>query len=151
MYSSDVYPCSRVSCDKEYKNKGDLTRHESSHDSTDFQCPDCDYCQGIVIPRSHLYAWAPIRPLPLGVTLSTKPDLGKPAIRVLATAPLRRLALSVLFTIVITSYQTTCTVSKRSSIKGTHQCKPTWSTLSHYDNYHHKDRRNSSYQTQQNI
>ena len=47
---------------------------------------------------------------------------GQPAIQVLATAPLRRLALSVLFTIVITSYQTTCTVSKRSSIKGTRQC-----------------------------
>ena len=50
---------------------------------------------------------------------------GQPAIRALATAPLRRLALSVLFTIVTTSYQTTCTVSERSSIKDTCQCKPT--------------------------
>ena len=40
-------------------------------------------------------------------------------------APLRRLALSVLFTITTTSYQTTCTVSERTSIKGTCQCKPT--------------------------
>ena len=43
---------------------------------------------------------------------------GKPAIQALATAPLRRLALSMLYTIVTTSYQTTCTVSERSSIKG---------------------------------
>ena len=50
---------------------------------------------------------------------------GQPAIWSLATAPLRRLALSVLFTITSTSYQTTCTVSERSSIKGTCQCKPT--------------------------
>ena len=49
----------------------------------------------------------------------------QPAIRALATAPLRRLSLNVLFTIVNTSYQTTCTVSKRSSIKGTGQSKPT--------------------------
>ena len=39
---------------------------------------------------------------------------GQPAIRALATAPLRRLALSVLFTIVTNSYQTTCTVSERT-------------------------------------
>ena len=50
---------------------------------------------------------------------------GQPAIRVLAMAPLRRLALSMLFTIMTTSNQTTCTVSKRSSMKGTRQCKPT--------------------------
>ena len=43
----------------------------------------------------------------------------------IAMAPLRRLALSVPFTIATTSYQTTCTVSERSSIKGTRQCKPT--------------------------
>ena len=35
----------------------------------------------------------------------------------------------MLFTIVTTSYQTTCTVSERSSIKGTHQCKPTCSSF----------------------
>ena len=58
---------------------------------------------------------------------------GQPAIRALATAPLRRLALSVLLIIATTSYQTTCTVSERSSIKGTHQCKPTWSSFSHYN------------------
>ena len=50
---------------------------------------------------------------------------GQPAIRALPRSPLRRLALSVLFTIVTNSYQTTCTVSERSSIKGTRQCKPT--------------------------
>ena len=66
------------------------------------------------------------RPLPLGVTLSTKPQ---PAIQAtchlgIATAPLRRLALSMPFTIATTSYQTTCTVSERTSIKGTRQCKP---------------------------
>ena len=43
MHSGDVYQCSRVGCDKEYKSKADLTRHEKSHDSTDVQCPDCDY------------------------------------------------------------------------------------------------------------
>ena len=42
--------------------------------------------------------------------------------------PLRRLTLSMLNTSWSTSYQTTCTVSKRSSIKGTCQCKPTWSS-----------------------
>ena len=49
----------------------------------------------------------------------------QPAIQALPRSVLRRLALSVLFTIATTSYQTTCTVSERSSIKGTHQCKPT--------------------------
>ena len=43
------------------------------------------------------------------------------AIRALPQAPLRRLALSVLFTIATTSYQTTCTVSERTPIKGTRQ------------------------------
>ena len=63
--------------------------------------------------------------------------LGSPSrIRALATAPLRRLALSVLFTIATTSYQTTCTVSERSSIKGTCQCKPTRSSFSHYNKGH---------------
>ena len=42
--------------------------------------------------------------------------------------PLRGLTLSMLFTSRSTSYQTTCTVSERSSIKGTHQCKPTSSS-----------------------
>ena len=45
---------------------------------------------------------------------------GQPAIRALATAPLRRLALSVLFTIVTNSYQTTCTVTKRTFNKRQH-------------------------------
>ena len=44
----------------------------------------------------------------------------QPAIRALATAPLRRLALSVLFTIMTNSYQTTCTVSKRTFNKRQH-------------------------------
>ena len=52
---------------------------------------------------------------------------GQPAIWTLATAPLRRLALSVLFTIMTTSYQTTCTVSERSSINGI----MTWWQLRH--------------------
>ena len=41
----------------------------------------------------------------------------------------RQLAIRALprspFTITATSYQTTCTVSERTSINGTHQCKPT--------------------------
>ena len=45
---------------------------------------------------------------------------GQPAIRALATAPLRRLALSVLFTIATNSYQTTCTVSERTFNKRQH-------------------------------
>ena len=43
-------------------------------------------------------------------------------------SPLRRLDLGMLFTSRSTSYQTTCTVSERSSIKGTCQCKPTLSS-----------------------
>ena len=53
---------------------------------------------------------------------------GQPAIQALPQSPLRRLALSMLFTIMTTSYQTTCTVSERTSIKGTLQCKPTRSS-----------------------
>ena len=45
---------------------------------------------------------------------------GLPAIQALATAPLRRLALSVLFTIATNSYQTTCTVSERTFNKRQH-------------------------------
>ena len=45
---------------------------------------------------------------------------GQPAIWALATAPLRRLALRVLFTIVTNSYQTTCTISKRTFNKRQH-------------------------------
>ena len=45
---------------------------------------------------------------------------GQPAIRALATAPLRRLALSMLFTIATNSYQTTCTVSERTFNKRQH-------------------------------
>ena len=52
----------------------------------------------------------------------------QPAIQALLWSSLRRLALSMLFTSQSTSYQTTCTVSERSSIKGTHQCKPTQSS-----------------------
>ena len=44
----------------------------------------------------------------------------QPAIRALATAPLRRLALSVLLTILTNSYQTTCTVSERTFNKRQH-------------------------------
>ena len=46
----------------------------------------------------------------------------QPAIWALPRFPLRRLALSVLVTIATTSYQITCTVSERTSIKGTCQC-----------------------------
>ena len=45
---------------------------------------------------------------------------GQPAIQALAMAPLRRLTLSVLFTIVTNSYQTTCTVSQRTFNKRQH-------------------------------
>ena len=45
---------------------------------------------------------------------------GQPAIRALATAPLGRLTLSVLFTIATNSYQTTCTVSERTFHKRQH-------------------------------
>ena len=44
----------------------------------------------------------------------------QPAIPALATAPLRRLTLSVLFTIVTNSYQTTCTISERTFNKRQH-------------------------------
>ena len=61
---------------------------------------------------------------------------GQPATRALAMAPLRRLALSVLFTIMTNSYQTTCTVSERTFNKrqranarhGVH-----FSPFTHYD------------------
>ena len=52
----------------------------------------------------------------------------QPAIWPLLQSPLRRLALSVLFTSWSTTYQNTCTVSERSSIKCTCQCKPTRSS-----------------------
>ena len=52
----------------------------------------------------------------------------QPAIRALPWSPSRRLTLSVHFTWWSTTYQTTCTVCERSSIKGTHQCKPTRSS-----------------------
>ena len=53
----------------------------------------------------------------------------QPAILALPWSPLRGLTLSMLLTWSTTSYQTTCTVSERSSIKGTCQCKPTWSSF----------------------
>ena len=62
---------------------------------------------------------------------------GQPAIRVLATAPLRRLALSVLFTIATNSYQTTCTVSERTFNKRQHanaRYGVDFSLFMHYDN-----------------
>ena len=69
-------------------------------------------CRGIAIPRSNEYAWAPIRQRPLGVSARRHPGTGH--------NPLRRLALSVLFTIATTSYQTTCTVSERTFNKRQH-------------------------------
>ena len=64
---------------------------------------------------------------------------GQPAIRALATAPLRRLALSVLFTIVTNSYQTTCTVSERTFNKRQHANAihgVDFSFFTHYDSGH---------------
>ena len=61
---------------------------------------------------------------------------GQPAIRALATAPLRRLALSVLFTIVTNSYQTTCTISERTFNKRQHanaRHGVDFSLFTHYD------------------
>ena len=61
---------------------------------------------------------------------------GQPAIRALATAPLRRLALSVLFTIATNSYQTTCTVSERTFNKRQHanaRHGVDFSLFTHYD------------------
>ena len=61
---------------------------------------------------------------------------GHPAIQALAMAPLRRLALSVLFTIVTNSYQTTCAVSKRTFNKRQHanaRHGVDFSLLTHYD------------------
>ena len=62
---------------------------------------------------------------------------GQPAIQALATAPLRRPALSVLFTIVTNSYQTTCTVSERTFNKRQHanaRHGVDFSLFTHYDN-----------------
>ena len=54
-------------------------------------------------------------------------------------ATLRRLALSVLFTIATTSYQTTCTVSERTFNKRQHAnaryAVESHSSITHYDNY----------------
>ena len=61
---------------------------------------------------------------------------GQPAIRALATAPLRRLALSMLFTITTNSYQTTCTVSERTFNKRQHanaRHRVDFSLFTHYD------------------
>ena len=63
---------------------------------------------------------------------------GQPAIQALATAPLRRLALSVLFTIVTNSYQTTCTISKRTFNKRQHanaRHGVDFSLFTHYDTW----------------
>ena len=53
----------------------------------------------------------------------------QPAIWALPQSPSRGLVISVHLTWSTTSCQTTCTVSERSSIKGTCQCKPTWSSF----------------------
>ena len=60
----------------------------------------------------------------------------QPAIWALAMAPLRRLALRVLFTIATNSYQTTCTVSERTFNKRQHtnaRHGVDFSFLMHYD------------------
>ena len=57
-------------------------------------------------------------------------------IRAVATATLRRLALSVLFTIATNSYQTTCTVSERTFNKRQHanaRYRVGLSLFTHYD------------------
>ena len=64
---------------------------------------------------------------------------GQPAIWALARAPLRRLALSVLFTIATNSYQTTCTVSERTFNKRQHtnaRYGVDFPIITHYDTYH---------------
>ena len=61
---------------------------------------------------------------------------GQPAIRALAMAPLRRLTLSVLFTIATNSYQTTCTISERTFNKRQHanaRHRVDFSLFTHYD------------------
>ena len=58
------------------------------------------------------------------------------AIQAVATATLRRLALSVLFTIATNSYQTTCTVSERTFNKRQHanaRYRVGLSLFTHYD------------------
>ena len=53
---------------------------------------------------------------------------------------LRRLALSVLFTITTNSYQTTCTISERTLNKRQHanaRCSVGLLLFTHYDNHHH--------------
>ena len=60
---------------------------------------------------------------------------GQPAIQALATAPLRRLTLSVLFTIATNSYQTTCTVSKRTFNKRQHASARHGVDFSHFTHY----------------
>ena len=114
-----------------------------------------------------LICMSTIRPSPLGVSAITKPHLGNLPSGHLPQPPLRRLALRVLFTIMTTSYQTTCTVSKRSSIKGTwvlalrqllHFTEKyfwketvltirlfTWSRLAKDKNIHHEDMSRKSY------
>ena len=69
---------------------------------------------------------------------------GQPAIRALATAPLRRLALSVLFTIMTNSYQTTCTISERTFNKRQHanaRHGVDFSLFTHYDMVAHANAR----------
>ena len=64
---------------------------------------------------------------------------GQPAIRALTTAPLRRLALSMLFTIATNSYQTTCTVSERTFNKRQHanaRHGVDFPLFTHYDKCH---------------
>ena len=85
-------------------------------------------CRGIIIPPISLTWMSALKPSVARCHLEHQAWSRQPAIWALATAPLRRLTLSVLFTIVTTSYQITCTVSERSSIKGTRQCKPTRSS-----------------------
>ena len=63
---------------------------------------------------------------------------GQPAIWALAMVPLRRLALSMLFTIATTSYQTTLyslreIFNKRQHTNATYRVE-----FSHYDNTHHQ-------------
>ena len=64
---------------------------------------------------------------------------GQPAIQALAMAPLRRLTLSVLFTIATNSYQTICTVSERTFNKRQHtnaRHGVDFLLFTHYDTYH---------------
>ena len=66
------------------------------------------FCWGMTIPNS-LICMSSHKTSVARWLLSHQATSGQPAIYTLPQSPLRRLVLSMLFTIVTTSYQTTCT------------------------------------------